>query len=192
MLRDRQKLLRMRRLEREEEAAQAARKLPPARGLIGRMLHGEDIAFSRWRFDGRWVAMFAILSLVGGGLAFWWSQSRDFYHVIQTNTLEIAGNGYQVNGFSGVDSSTAPGMLFACFQVEGQVLAPVIAEVAPPDAPAWLRCFKAGFIRHEVHSGSGRAYLAEYNDKPGYDRIVAVTTGGRAYMWRQPNGNPTE
>ena len=52
-------------------------------------------------------------------------------------------------------------------------------------APGWFRCFNAETIAENLATGYARAYLAERDNPNGFDRIVAVFPGGRAYMWRQ-------
>lgn len=161
---------------------------PPKRGLGGKLIRGEDVTLGGHRFDGRHVVMGLILSVMIIGLALWWAQNRAFYTEFTTDKVVIAGNSYDVTRFMGIDSDSSPLKLRACFLLETRVLAPRAEDPVPLVAPNWFKCFKAQYIAEDLAEGTAVAYLAEHNQPPGFDRIVAVSSGGRAFMWRQPNG----
>lgn len=166
------------------------RKPPePERSLGGKLLHGEDITVVGHRFDGRYVVIGLILSVMIIGFGLWWAQNRAFYTEYQADTVVIAGNTYNVTRFRGIDSESSPLKLRACFLIEGTILAPRVEKPVPLVAPGWFKCFKAEYIEEELAEGTAVAYLAEYDTPRGFDTVVAVSPGGRAYMWRQPNAN---
>jgi len=178
------------RLRIQDEDEDFGRKPPPPeRGLGGKLLYGEDITFVGHRFDGRYVVIGLIMTVMIVGFGLWWAQNRAFYTEYTAESVQIAGNTYNVTRFRGIDADSSPLKLRACFLIEGTILAPVVEKPVPLVAPGWFKCFKAEYIEQELAEGTAIAYLAEYDPPPGFDTVVAVSPGGRAYMWRQPNAN---
>ncbi len=124
------------------------------------------------------------------GLAFWWLQSHVFYEETQAAEAEIviAGTVYPVTQWKSIDATDLPLKMRACFVIRETFDALPALAPEPQMAPGWFKCFNAGFIAENLATGYTMAYVAERNDPKGFDRIVAVFPGGRAYMWRQPNG----
>jgi hypothetical protein len=174
---------------RDDEDDLPLKPPPPKRGLGGKLLYGEDITFAGQRFDGRYVVIGLILTVTIIGLGLWWAQNRAFYTEYTADTVVIAGNTYNVTRFRGIDAESSPLKLRACFLIEGTILAPQVEKPVPLVAPRWFKCFKAEYIERELAEGWAIAYLAEYDTPPGFDTVVAVSPGGRAYMWRQANAN---
>ena len=131
--------------------------------------------------------------LMGGLLAFtvvftgalWYFQFHAFYEEYTTDSVEIAGRAMPVSDFRGIDASTSPLKLRACFRLEGEVEAPVAENPVPLVAPDWFECFDAREIATALEDGRATAWIAEDEEFDGADRIVARLDDGRAFMWRQ-------
>jgi len=141
------------------------------------------------RVNGKYVVTGLVGFTLLFGLVFWWFQTHAFY--TETKSREhfvvIADQAYPVTEWEGIEASSSPLKMRACFLIHGEIQAAPAIEPEPLVAPAWFRCFNAEFIAENLASGYTSAYVAERNDPRGFDRIVAVFPGGRAYMWRQPN-----
>jgi len=142
------------------------------------------------RVSGKYVVTGLVGFTLIFGLVFWWFQTHAFYPETkaQEHTVAIDGQIYPVTEWEGIEASSSPLKMRACFLIREEIQALPAVEPEPLLAPPWFRCFNAEFIAENLVSGYTRAYVAERNDPWGFDRIVAVFPGGRAYMWRQPNG----
>jgi hypothetical protein len=119
------------------------------------------------------------------GMAFWWFQEHAFYEENWADKVEIAGVVYPVTQWKGITSESSPLKMRACFVISEPFEAPPSIAANPLVAPGWFKCFNAEYITESLASNYGKAYVAEHNDPEGFDRIVAVFPGGKAYMWRQ-------
>ena len=126
------------------------------------------------------------------GLAFWWFQSHAFYEETQADRVEIAGSEYPVTQWKGITSTSSPLKLRACFVIRDSFEALPAVLPQPLVAPGWFKCFNAKVIAQNLATGYAKAYLAGRDDPQGFDRIVAVFPGGRAYMWRQISGSVSQ
>ncbi|MGR3715748.1 MAG: DUF6446 family protein [Thermohalobaculum sp.] len=140
------------------------------------------------RVNGKYVITGLVAFTGLFGLAFWWSQNHAYYEETQADAVEIAGTVYPVTEWKGIDAASSPLKMRACFLIRESIEAPPALAPEPLVAPGWFRCFNAEFIADELARDYVAAYVAQFNDPYGFDRIVAVFPGGRAYMWRQPNG----
>jgi hypothetical protein len=143
------------------------------------------------RVNGKYVITGLVAFTLLFGLAFWWFQEHAFYTETQAaeHTVVIAGQVYPVTEWKSIEATSSPLKMRACFLIQESIQAlPAIAP-EPLVAPGWFRCFNAEFIAENLASEYAMAYVALRDDPRGFDRIVAVFPGGRAYMWRQPNGN---
>ena len=52
-------------------------------------------------------------------------------------------------------------------------------------APKWFNCFDAEAIGADIESGDARAVLLHRNIAEGVDRIAALYTDGRGFVWHQ-------
>ncbi len=140
------------------------------------------------RVNGKYVVTGLVGFTVLFGLAFWWSQNHAYYQETQADAVVISGNTYPVTEWMAIDAASSPLKMRACFLILETIDAPPAIEPVPLVAPGWFRCFNAEFIAENLARDYVTAYTAQFNDPYGFDRIVAVFPGGRAYMWRQPNG----
>ncbi len=140
------------------------------------------------RVNGKYVVTGLIAFTGLFALALWWSQNHAYYEETQASEVRIAGQDYPVTKWKGIDATSSPLKMRACFHIRDSIEALPALAPEPLVAPGWFRCFNAGFIAENLARDYAKAYVAERNDPRGFDRIVAVFPGGRAYMWRQPNG----
>lgn len=132
---------------------------------------------------------YVVVGLIGFaflfGMTLWWFQQYAFYEETLAETVEIAGRAYPVTQWQGITAASSPLKMRACFVLQEPFEALPSIAPEPLVAPGWFKCFNAEFIDKNLARGYGKAYVAERNDPKGFDRIVAVFPGGRAYMWRQ-------
>ncbi len=140
------------------------------------------------RVNGKYVVIGLVTFTVLFGLVFWWFQSHAFYDETQADEVRIAGQLYPVTEWKGIEATSSPLKMRACFLIHETIEALPALAPEPLLAPGWFRCFNAEIIAENLARDYAKAYVAERNDPKGFDRIVAVFPGGRAYMWRQPNG----
>lgn len=57
----------------------------------------------------------------------------------------------------------------------------------PLIGPAWFDCFDAEEIGAALENGGAIAFLGESNPEYGVDRVVAILTDGRGFVWHQLN-----
>jgi len=121
------------------------------------------------------------------GATLWWVQTRAFYEETEAETVTIAGRSYPVTEWRGIDATTSPLKLRACFRLaEGAAVdAPAAEKPTPLVAPAWFECFEAEALTRDLEAGRARAFLAAEEEFDGANRMVAVYPDGRAFMWRQ-------
>ena len=142
------------------------------------------------RVSGKYVITGLIAFVFLFGLALWWSQNHAYYAETEADeaAIVIAGNTYTVTEWKSIDAASSPLKMRACFLIRETIEALPALAPEPLVAPGWFGCFNAEFIAENLARDYAKAYVAERNDPRGFDRIVAVFPGGRAYMWRQPNG----
>ncbi|MEO1470591.1 MAG: DUF6446 family protein [Pseudomonadota bacterium] len=118
-------------------------------------------------------------------VALWYAQFYAFYDEIEADRVAIGGTDYAVEGFRGIDATTSPLKLRACFRLAEVPDAPVHVDPTPLVAPGWFDCFDAEALTRALDAGEATAYLAGPKERPGADRVVARFPDGRAFMWRQ-------
>ncbi len=118
--------------------------------------------------------------------AAWWFAGHTGFQPTVKREVVIAGTVYEVTRWVGVEAPGEPEKARACFRVKDEIQAPPELEPRPTPGPTWLRCFSPDFIMESLATDDGTAYVAEYDDPPGWNRIVAVVSGRRAFMWHQP------
>ena len=137
------------------------------------------------RVNGSYVVTGLVGFTLLFGLGFWWFQTLAFYEETWTDSVRIAGEVYPVTEFRGIDAASSPLKMRACFLIRVEIRALEALNPEPLVAPGWFKCFSARFIAENLDRDYAKAYVAERNDPRGFDRIIAVFPGGRAYMWRQ-------
>lgn len=125
-------------------------------------------------------------ALFGGGL--WYAQVYAFYTEIDGLTeVIVAGEARAVSGYRGIEASSSPLKLRACFMADWEVSAEEAPAADPLTAPYWFDCFNAEQIAKDLAAGEANALLAAKEESDGVDRYIALYPDGRAFMWRQLN-----
>ncbi len=125
------------------------------------------------------------------GAVLWWFQVYAYYGETEADSVTVQGREVAVSDWRGIDATTSPNKLRACFTVEPAAFVDV-PRAPDPDpllAPGWFDCFDARAIAADLEAGRATAYLAEDEteaDAADYEilRMIAVYPDGRAFMWR--------
>ncbi len=135
------------------------------------------------------IGLLALAAIFGVGL--WYAQVYAYYDRVDgLATVRIGGTDVKVSDYRGIDADTSPLKLRGCFRLDpAAVEAPAAPAPTPLIAPGWFDCFDAGAIGAALERGEARAVVAQADDAPGFDRIVAIFPDGRAYQWRQASEN---
>ena len=118
----------------------------------------------------------------------WWFMGHTGFQPTVRHEVRIAGETYEVARWVGVAAPGEPEKTRACFRIDREIDAPPELVPRPGPAPEWLTCYDARFILRALASGEATAYVAQENDPPGWNRVIAVLPGRRAFMWHQPRG----
>lgn len=140
------------------------------------------------RSKGRAVLVGMALALAVFAAALWWFQTRAWYSELTgVETVTVAGRAVPVTHWRGIDATSSPIKLRACFRVEPGALddAPAAEAPTPLIAPDWFDCFDAGALTGALATGEARAVQAAAGEFEATERLIAVYPDGRAYMWRQ-------
>ncbi|MEM7498027.1 MAG: DUF6446 family protein [Pseudomonadota bacterium] len=135
--------------------------------------------------NGKWLmgGLLGFTAIFAVGL--WYAQFYAFYSEIEAEGVEIAGRIYPVTGFEGIDATTSPLKLRACFTLPEAPDAPSYPRAEPLVAPGWFDCFDAEALARALAAGEAQAFLAASGEYDGTERVVLRFPDGRAYMWRQ-------
>lgn len=95
-------------------------------------------------------------------------------------------------GYRAIDADSSPIRYRACFTTTLSLAmlseTYVISDaVEPRNAPGWFDCFDAAAIGAELEAGTAISFLSQKNVSYGVDRIVAITSDGRGYVWHDLN-----
>ncbi|GEM_PF-4604227 len=97
-----------------------------------------------------------------------------------------------LKNFQGIDANTSPLRFKGCFTSVNSI--PFLTETyqiydnaTPLGGPSWFECYDVEEITDELDTGAAIAFLGERNIKPGVDRVIAVLSDHRAFVWHQFN-----
>ncbi len=119
-----------------------------------------------------------------------WFQFFAYYHREDgLPAILVAGVAVPVSGYTGIDASSSPLKLRACFSLDPAAVAALAPapQATPLTAPFWFRCFSARSLTRDLASGAATAYDIGPDTPPGFDLMLAVYPDGRGYLWRQLN-----
>ncbi|MEO0915106.1 MAG: DUF6446 family protein [Pseudomonadota bacterium] len=137
------------------------------------------------------MSLFLAAALIFGGLLYYFQVYAYYAPTEKLSSITVGEAEIAVGFYEGIDSTTSPNKLRACFEVAPEAfdgLVPV-DDADPLIAPSWFECFDAEGIAKDLEAGRARAYIAA-DETPegavGYEilRFVAVYPDGRAFLWR--------
>ncbi|MEM9097593.1 MAG: DUF6446 family protein [Pseudomonadota bacterium] len=139
--------------------------------------------------SGRLLMSGLLVFCVLFGAALWYFQIYAFYEEVEGVTeIEMAGDAIAVTEYQGIEATSSPLKLRACFQTSSAALPTETAPNATPlTAPYWFECFDAEQIARDLEDGNAMAILAAREESDGVDRYVALYPDGSGFMWRQLN-----
>ncbi len=149
---------------------------------------------------GKFLAILIVLCGLAAGVGVYYFQVYAFYDRLPPSAAQLrltpldggAPQDVAISGFEGIDSDSSPIRYRACFDT---ALTPAEAAqrfepyegAAPRNAPGWFACFDAAAIGAQISAGQARVFTGQRNYEYGIDRVVALTEGGRGYVWHEIN-----
>ena len=135
------------------------------------------------------------------GLALYYLQVYGYYHEVDApdeGVLLVSVNSNTsepilTDNFRAIDADSSPIRYRACFETSLSLAMltetyVVSDEITPRNAPGWFHCFDAKAIAAEIEEGTALTFLGQKNINYGVDRIVAITSDGRGYVWHEQIG----
>ena len=138
--------------------------------------------------SGRALIIGLLVFTAAFAVALWYFQTRFWYERVEGVTeIEVNGQPMPVSDYRGIDATSSPLKLRACFRQDWPQFAASGALATPLTAPGWFECYDAGRITEDVAAGRAQAIRIAEDEPAGIDTWVARYPDGRAYMWRQLN-----
>jgi len=149
---------------------------------------------------GKLLAILLLVCAVLAGAGMYYLQVYGFYYDVEPKpgqdvTLLTDGaeepQPIRYTAFQAIDADSSPIRYRACFETD--LTAEELAAFRPVDnpepltAPGWFDCYDAVIIAEALKSGQAQAFIGAKNIHYGVDRIVAVTTDGKGYVWHALN-----
>lgn len=141
--------------------------------------------------SGRRLILGFVGFLVVFAAALVWFQLFAFYdRQSGIETIAIDGRTAPVADYQGIDASSSPLKLRACFRMDPAEVANLAAatDATPLLGPFWFDCFDAGRLTEDLAASRATAYRIARNHPRGFDTLIAVYPDGESYLWRQLNG----
>ncbi len=149
---------------------------------------------------GKLLALILVLSAAVAGVGMYYLQVYGFYYDVEPQpgtdvSLWVEGaedpQPIPYSAFQAIDADSSPIRYRACFKTDltAQDLATFqrVENPEPLTAPGWFGCYDAVAIAEALKSGQAQAFMGAKNIHYGVDRIVAITTDGRGYVWHALN-----
>ena len=150
---------------------------------------------------GKFLAILILVCALIGGGAMYYLQVYGYYDEIAASgpddvqaTLLTTGQPAPLphSDFQAIDSDSSPIRYRACFRTDltqddlTATYQPYPGAV-PLLAPKWFDCFDAREIGAALEEGRALAFMGTGNIRYGIDRIIAVMSDGRVFVWHQIN-----
>ncbi len=151
--------------------------------------------------NGKIVGSIILAAALVAGAAMYYLQVFGFYRSVPVTeapqvllTARATGEPEPISytQFEAIDADSSPIRYRACFRTDldsaelRDRFAPI--EAPPPrNAPYWFDCFDAEAIAEEIAAGNALTFIGQKNVHYGVDRIVAITSDGRGYVWHDLN-----
>lgn len=132
------------------------------------------------------IGLVGFAAIFGAGL--WYAQVYAYYHEVEDlPAITVAGEDWPVSAYHGIEASSSPLKLRACFRLEREWSDSDQwrDQATPLTAPHWFDCFDAEAIARDIAAGRAVVYQASAGEFDGTERYVAHYPDGRAFMWRQ-------
>jgi hypothetical protein len=149
---------------------------------------------------GKILAGVILVAALVAGVAMYYLQVYAFYEEVvptgvddvQLVTLGGEREAILYEDFQAIDADSSPIRYRACFttQTPMSTLTDTYEQyigASPRNAPGWFDCFDAETIGEEIAAGRAKVFVSERNREFGIDRVVAITDGGRGYVWHEVN-----
>ena len=150
---------------------------------------------------GKILAGLIVATALVAGVAMYYLQVYAFYDTVSASgqddvemTLLATGEPEAIlyEDFEAIDSTSSPIRYRACFTTSQSL--PMMTETyeaydhaVPLVAPGWFGCFDAKEVGRALETGEALAFLGTKNIEYGIDRVVAVMSDGRGFVWHQIN-----
>ncbi len=149
---------------------------------------------------GKLLAIILLVSAVIAGAGMYYLQIYGFYYEVEPNpgqdVVLAAADGsdplpISYTAFQAIDADSSPIRYRACFETNAAPeqlarFAPV-ENAEPLTAPGWFDCYDAISLADALKSGQAQAFMGTKNVHYGVDRIVAITKGGKGFVWHALN-----
>ncbi|MCT4554608.1 MAG: DUF6446 family protein [Pelagimonas sp.] len=150
---------------------------------------------------GKIMAGAIVICGVIAAVAMYYLQVHHFYEEVQakgTDDVQLtvlasgAPESILYDDFQAIDADSSPIRYRACFRTPMSLAMMTetyeIYEGAEPKvAPGWFDCFDAQEIGAQIASDQAIVFTSQRNFEWGIDRVVAVTSDGRGYVWHEVN-----
>ena len=150
---------------------------------------------------GKFMAGAIVLSGILAGIAVFYLQVYHFYReipatghgdVVLVNLVTGAPEPIIADDFRAIDADSSPIRYRACFDTPLSI--PLLTETYEPyegaeprNAPYWFDCFDADAIGAAIAAGDALVFTATRNIEYGIDRVVAIHSDGRGWVWHEIN-----
>ncbi|WP_420584320.1 DUF6446 family protein [Ruegeria sp.] len=149
---------------------------------------------------GKLLAIILLVSAALAGAGMYYLQVYGFYYEVAAQPGEdvvLLTNGTETpqpiayTSFQAIDADSSPIRYRACFETdlteEDLAAFQRVENSEPLTAPGWFDCYDAIAIADALKSGRAQAFMGTKNIHYGVDRIVAVTSDGKGYVWHALN-----
>lgn len=141
--------------------------------------------------------LLALVTLaVGGGVyyaqVFGYYEDQPVEDVLLTSLVSGTPEPILSEGFQAIDADSSPIRYRACFTTPMSLALltetyETFENAEPLNAPGWFDCFDARALGDELANGTAIAFTGTRNLEYGIDRVVAITSDGRGFVWHQVN-----
>ena len=150
--------------------------------------------------NGKIVGGVIVIVAAIAGITLYYLQVYGFYREVPAPADGVALVSISSNlpepilteNFRAIDADSSPIRYRACFDTTLSLAMlsetyVVTDKVEPRNAPGWFDCFDAAAIGRALEDGTALTFLSQKNIHYGVDRIVAITSDGRGYVWHDLN-----
>ena len=150
--------------------------------------------------NGKIVGGVIVIVAAIAGITLYYLQVYGFYREVPAPADGVALVSISSNlpepilteNFRAIDADSSPIRYRACFDTTLSLAMlsetyVVTDKVEPRNAPGWFDCFDAAAIGRALEDGMALTFLSQKNIHYGVDRIVAITSDGRGYVWHDLN-----